>query len=501
MQVDLISGVMETLSPLSLAISLAILLLGFTYFALRNKDLPPGPIGLPYFGYLPFLSNADCHLKLDGLKRKHGGIFSFTCTGRLYIHLGSFREFREAFISKSENFTDRVSGYSLTRQFSSEGVAYMSGEPWKAVRKFLLQVLKDRGSNSIKTSIAGPLYDSIKSTVNDLKAKKGEPVNLIELLTQKCTTIMRLTLFAETGITEEQIKKINELVTAEIMSRTPLNLLMCGTFAKYFIFPFMPHYSKAVKSNKQMLKLIYEIIDEHKHSYDPENPRDIIDEYFKERDTRRSRGDPIAEYFTDKVLVGTLKQFLGDGVLGVAYFISYFVKYVMDFPEEKDKLYKEIVEVVGVDRQPIIEDKSKLTYFNAFILEAMRTADFFTVFPALECAKETTLGGYRIPKGAILLMNFYSTHYDPEVYEEPKKFHPSRYIQTEGKRKPELPLTFGIGKRFCLGEGFVMMQVFLLLATLIQNFHLTFPEGVKEVTVEEFMSGNLLICAIPRDKS
>ncbi|GBN08664.1 Cytochrome P450 2U1, partial [Araneus ventricosus] len=202
-----------------------------------------------------------------------------------------------------------------------------------------------------------------------------------------------------------------------------------------------------------------------------------------------------------EALVGSLKQFMSDGVLGVASFASLFVKDVLNSPEEEDKLYKEIVEVIGLDRQPTIEDKSKLTYFNAYISEAMRTSDFFNIFPTLECTKETTLGGYRIPKGAILLMNFYSTHYDPEVYEEPKKFQPSRYIQTEGKRKPELPLTFGIGKRSCLGEGFVMMQVFLLLATLIQNFSLTLPEGGKQATVEEFMSGNLLICAIPRDKS
>ncbi|CAL1263842.1 unnamed protein product [Larinioides sclopetarius] len=499
MLVDLISGVIETLHPLSLAISIAVLLLAFVYFG--YKDVPPGPIGLPYFGYLPFLRNTDCHLKLDSLKKKHGDIFSFSCTGRLYIHLGSFRTFREAFISKSENFTNRVSGYSLTRQLSSGGVAYMTGEPWKAVRIFLLKVLKERGANSIKTTIAGPLYDSIKSTVNELKAKMGEPVNLIELLTQKCATIMRLTLFSENGITEQEIKKINELVMAEIMIRRPLNLLMCGSFAKYFIFPFLPHYSEAMKSNKEMVKLIYDIINDHKATYDIDNPRDIIDEYFQERDKRRSKGDPLAEYFTDEVLVGTLKQFLGDGVLGVAYFTSFFVKNVMDFPEEKEKLYKEIIEVIGVDRQPIIEDKSKLTYFNSFILEAMRTADFLTVFPSLECTKETTLGGYRIPQGSILLMNFYSTHYDPEVYEEPRKFNPSRYVETEGKKKPELPLTFGIGKRFCLGEGFVMMQVFLLLAALIQNFHLTFPEGARKVTVEEFMSGNLLISAIPRDKS
>ncbi|KAF8764657.1 Cytochrome P450 18a1 like protein [Argiope bruennichi] len=382
----------------------------------------------------------------------------------------------------------------------STSIAYLNGEPWKVVRKFFLQILKERGANSIKSSIAGPLYDSIKSTINDLKAKKGEPVNLIELLTEKCTTIMRLTLFGEVGVTDEQIKKFNELYAGEVMCMTPLNMLMCGTYAKYFIFPFMPHYSEAVKCNKQMEKLLHDILNEHKATYDAENPRDIIDEYFKEKDQRRSRGDSTAEYFTDEALVGSLMQFMGDGVLGVASFASLFVKNVLDSTEE-DKLYKEIVDVIGLDRQPTIEDKSKMTYFNAYILEAMRTSDFFNIFPTLECTKETTLGGYRIPKGAILLMNFYSTHYDPEVFEEPTKFNPSRYIQTEGKRRPELPLTFGIGKRSCLGEGFVMMQVFLLFATLLQNFHLRLPDGSKQITAEEFLTGNVLICAIPRDKS
>lgn len=44
--------------------------------------------------------------------------------------------------------------------------------------------------------------------------------------------------------------------------------------------------------------MIFKIIDEHKASYDEENIRDIIDEYIKERNLRRSKGDPTAKYFT-----------------------------------------------------------------------------------------------------------------------------------------------------------------------------------------------------------
>lgn len=71
-------------------------------------------------------------------------------------------------------------------------------------------------------------------------------------------------------------------------------------FFRYFIFPFIPNFLKSIECHKKMEKIIKDIIDEHKSTYDSENPRDIIDEYFKERDKRRSRGDPTAEYFTGK---------------------------------------------------------------------------------------------------------------------------------------------------------------------------------------------------------
>ncbi|KAF8764658.1 Cytochrome P450 18a1 like protein [Argiope bruennichi] len=499
MEGDLISDIMESLSPQTLIISLAVLILAIAYFSLKDKDLPPGPIGLPYFGYWPFLSNSNCHLKLHALRKKHGDVFSFKGTGRLYINLGSLKAIREALVTKSEYFGDRVMDYNLMTHLYRDGIAFVNGEPWKVVRKYFAVLLKERGSNSLKTSIAGPFYDSIKRIISELKEKNGEPINLIDFLTHKCNIIMRLTLFGEIGATEEQIRKLNELYAIQLRCFLPKSLLLCGTFAKYFIFPFMPHFSEALKCRIKMEKLLYELIDEHKSTYDPDNPRDIIDEFFKERDRRQSKGDPTAEYFTDKILMGSLMQFMADGVLSIASIIGILIKNLIDHPEEQDKIYKEIVEVVGQDRQPAIEDKSKLTFFNACVLETFRTSDFFTFFMSQECTKETTLGGYRIPKRAILLINFYSCNHDPEIYEEQEKFNPSRFIPTEGKKRPELPILFGIGKRSCLGEGFVMTQIFLLLTTLIQNFHLSLSGDPEKLPIEIFLSGNLPVCAKPRE--
>ncbi|GIX85857.1 cytochrome P450 18a1 [Caerostris extrusa] len=472
MELDAILQKISTIPPTSLAVALAALFITILYFALKGRGLPPGPRGLPYFGYWPFLSNNECHLELEALRKKYGDVFSFTSTGRLYINLATIKVAREACVSKSECFGDRMTSFNLLTSMFGDGVLGLNGEAWRNVRKFFLVQLKERSTKSIKTSLSGNLYESINSTINDLKAKKGEPVNIIEILTHKCNAILRLTVFGDVGATEEQVRRFNELYAVSISTILPKTMLLNGPLPNIFYFP----------------------------TYDENNLRDIIDDYYHEKDKRTKKGDPTAKYFTDECLAGTLAQFVGDGVLSVAAFVSLLMKTLLEYPEEQEKVYKEIVSVIGTDRNPTIEDKSQLTYFNAYLMESLRKGEFFNFFPSQECVKETTVSGYRIPKGAILLVNFYSAHNDPNIYEEPEKFNPSRFIQKEGKQRPDLPISFGIGKRACLGEGYTMMQVFLLITTIIQNFQLSLPKGAESKHVlEEFNASSLLICAKPRD--
>ncbi|GBM15048.1 hypothetical protein AVEN_268888-1, partial [Araneus ventricosus] len=111
-------------------------------------------------------------------------------------------------------------------------VGFAKGEPWKVLRKFFVRVLKERAAISEKNSMIVPVYDSIKSTINDLEAEKGKPMNLIELLTNKCTTNLRLMLFGEVGASEEQMKQIMQLYAEELEGFMPLNLLLSGSVVR-----------------------------------------------------------------------------------------------------------------------------------------------------------------------------------------------------------------------------------------------------------------------------
>lgn len=79
---------------------------------------------------------------------------------------------------------------------------------------------------------------------------------------------------------------------------------------------------------------------------------------------------------------------MGDGVLALAIFLSNFLQAAVENPDEQERVYQELLEVLGADRNPEMDDKSKLTYTNAFISEVLRTSETFTILASLECSSK-----------------------------------------------------------------------------------------------------------------
>ncbi|XP_042902279.1 cytochrome P450 2A9 [Parasteatoda tepidariorum] len=486
-------------SATSIYVAVAVVLLSILYYLFKTRGLPPGPISYPYLGLWPILKHETAHLQLQEYAKKYGDVFSFTYTGRLFIHLGNVKATREAHITRSDSFYDRPNAFHLLNYFLDGGVVYLQGEAWKAVRKFLLFQFRERGMTAIKESLSGPIYDTVRETIADLRKAKGQPVDIAEILLVKCGKVMRQTLFGNDGMSDKEMIEFSRAYFKNLMSMTSINLMLVGNFAKYFLFPFAMNVPESKKGHREMKKIMIEVVKRRRATFDENHIRDGLDAFFKEKKEREARKDPVAKYFTDEVLMISLLQIVGDGVLFLAMFISDFLTAALKHPEEQEKIYKELVEVVGLDRNPEIDDKSKLIYTNAFLNEVMRTTETFTMFPSMECAKETTISGYRIPKGAITVYNFYAAHMNADDYDEPEKFKPSRFIAKEGQKKPDLLPLFGIGKRACMGEGYSMIQTFLFLTTILKNFRLTkAPTKKEDGTSLFFYFDKVEICAHPR---
>jgi len=98
--------------------------------------------------------------------------------------------------------------------------------------------------------------------------------------------------------------------------------------------------------------------------------------------------------------------------------------------------------------------------------------------------------GYFLPKGTIVMANLYNVHHDPQVWEEPEKFKPERFLRPSqgdfqsnagsGNQKIEFVkndsvVPFSVGKRVCVAETMAQTEFFLFLTGMLQNFDICFP--------------------------
>ena len=99
-----------------------ILFLTLVYLLSRHKNLPPGPWGLPYLGYAPWLayviyySDEQLHEHLIRLGKRYGKVFSFTLFGTPFVVMNDHQVMKEAFNDLRLN--DRGENEMLTRTFS-----------------------------------------------------------------------------------------------------------------------------------------------------------------------------------------------------------------------------------------------------------------------------------------------------------------------------------------------------------------------------------------------
>src|ERR1700728_2355904 len=78
-------------------------------------------------------------------------------------------------------------------------------------------------------------------------------------------------------------------------------------------------------------------------------------------------------------------------------------------------------------RVPSFEDAEHLPWTTACVQEAMRI--FPPVWHVQRVAEEDdVVGGYRIPKGALVFVSIWSTHRDPKVWPNPAGYDPRRWL-------------------------------------------------------------------------
>jgi cytochrome P450 len=138
-------------------------------------------------------------------------------------------------------------------------------------------------------------------------------------------------------------------------------------------------------------------------------------------------------------------------------------------PDAERALHDELDRVLG-DRDPVPADYPRLPMTEMIFAEAMRLYPPAWIIGRL-ALEDVTVGGWTIPRGALVIVSPIVTQRDPRFWPEPMRFDPSRFSAEAKAARPKFAYyPFGGGTRVCIGEGFAWMEGVLLLATLARKW-------------------------------
>lgn len=141
---------------------------------------------------------------------------------------------------------------------------------------------------------------------------------------------------------------------------------------------------------------------------------------------------------------------------------------LLNHPDKLDKARAEIDNLVGDDRLINESDISKLPYLQHIISETMRLFPAAPMLVPHVASADCKIGGYDVPRGAMVIVNAWGIHRDPTVWDDPTSFRPERFEGGEIGAPKLLP--FGMGRRSCPGNVLALRMVTATVGSLIQCF-------------------------------
>ena len=96
-------------------------------------------------------------------------------------------------------------------------------------------------------------------------------------------------------------------------------------------------------------------------------------------------------------------------------------------------------------------------YLDAVVKETLRQRPILPV-TARRLTDERELGEFTFPRGWTLMPCIYLIHQDPEVYPEPDRYRPERFLG-DAKPSSRVWLPFGAGSRHCVGSHLALMTI------------------------------------------
>jgi len=194
---------------------------------------------------------------------------------------------------------------------------------------------------------------------------------------------------------------------------------------------------------------------------DPTREAPLVRALVAARDPQTGRG------LSDEEICDELIIFLFAGHDTTATALAYALWSLGRHVEYQDRVAAEVAALP--DRPLTPDDIPQLGYAVQVVRESLRLCPPAPTGTRM-ATRDVAVGGYRVPRGTMLIVGRMAVQRDPALWDDPLRFDPERFSPKNMKALDRWQyLPFGGGPRSCIGDHFAMLEVTLALATLIRE--------------------------------
>ncbi|PAA84374.1 hypothetical protein BOX15_Mlig023975g1 [Macrostomum lignano] len=442
----------------------------------RSSQLPPGPLGLPLLGRLPWLDTDHFNESEEAMRQKYGPIYSFRAGQRLMIVVSSYEMLKE--MLKDDMFSGRLWPPQAAELSDGCGIIFSEGKTWSEQRRVGLRMLREFGFG--KNESLALINEEVAAILASIESCNSE-VDSSRLFSDLANGVIAMLVFGKRYANENPNYE-SFLINAKRLLNDSLAsslTLLFPTFA-----PLLKRLSITQQASTATLAMHQffqeEIKKKEAELTDPNaEPLCICDAYIQERRRYEAKGD----FYTHRPfhLVRICMEMFIAGTDTTSKSMEWLLAHMCLYPQVQAKVQQELDEVVGRERRPQINDRPQLHYMQAVIDESLRYASLAFNSLTHRAMKDTTFRGYRIPADAIIVPFVYGAHRDASIWEKPDQFYPEHFLDCEGKYSPSKYLIpFSIGRRICPGESLARLEIYMAFAAIMQKYSVTLAASCKD---------------------
>ncbi|KAI1608317.1 cytochrome P450 [Exophiala viscosa] len=440
----------------------------------RRRHLPPGPKGLPFIGNLLDLADTEkVREKAIEWQRNHGEIFYTKIGGSDYIWLSSPRTVKELMDKKSSVYSSRAPQPMAADTVSGgQRQLFMAyGASWRQLRKY---------SHALLNATAAIKYQPIQDFESKqlMKELLDDPENFyMHNRRYSASVIMKLTYGFRLPTWDHPVFKRVYQVLDNFTNVSAPGAFMVDSFPSLARLPeswFGNWRTRGRKMFEHDSRVYLDLWENLKKEVDAGTAEECFCKDFYVNDPARSGINDLQAAYTCGGLIEA-----GSETTGTT--LNNFLLCMVLHPQAVKEAQEEIDRVIGSNRLPVWEDEKNLPYVRALVKEVLRWRPVNKFGMPHATSEDDWYEGYFIPKGSVIMLNWWAIHMDESLHENARAFNPSRYLDSPLPAADYMNVsdpyqrdhfTYGAGRRGCPGVHVAERSLFINIVRTLWGFNI-----------------------------